>query len=78
MAPMVLLMKMQEYRDLLLAYEAMAIGLGQPEPLGALYGRLGFCEWWLGRQDQAIRTLTKAVALCEAAGNVMYFYMSGS
>ena len=37
--------------------------------LGALYTRMGFCEWWLGRLEQAIGTLTKAIALCEAAEN---------
>jgi len=62
-------MKMQEYYDLLLSYEVLAIGLGDAGLLGALYARMGFCEWWLGRLDQAIRTLTKAIALCETAGN---------
>jgi len=69
LVPMLLLMKIQEYYDLLLSYEAMAAGLGNTGLLGALYGRTGFCEWWLGRLEQAITTLTKAVALCEAAGN---------
>jgi predicted ATPase len=34
--------------------------------LGAFYARLGACEWWFGRIDQAIQTLTKAIELCEA------------
>jgi len=69
LAPMTLLMQMQEYNDLLRSYEAMTVGLGNAGLLGALYARMGFCEWWLGRLDQAIRTLTKAIALCETAGN---------
>jgi predicted ATPase len=69
LAPMVLLMQMQEYYDLLRSYEAMAVGLGNAGLLGALYARMGFCEWWLGRLEQAIGTLTKAIDLCEAAGN---------
>jgi predicted ATPase len=69
LAPMLLLLQFQEYYDLLLSYEAMAVGLGNTRLLGALYARMGFCEWWLGRLDQAIRILTKAIALCETAGN---------
>jgi tetratricopeptide (TPR) repeat protein len=69
LAPMVLLMQMQEYYDLLQSYEVMAVGLGNAGLLGALYARMGFCEWWLGRLEQAIGTLTKAIDLCEAAGN---------
>ena len=69
LAPMLLLLQFQEYYDLLLSYEAMAVGLGNTGLLGALYARMGFCEWWLGWLDQAIRILTKAIALCETAGN---------
>jgi predicted ATPase len=69
LAPMLLLMQFQEYYDLLLSYEATAIRLGHAGLLGALYGRMGICEWWFGRLDQAIGTLTKAAALCDAAGN---------
>jgi tetratricopeptide (TPR) repeat protein len=65
---MLLLMQFQEYYDLLRSHEAMAVGLNA-RLLGALYARMGFCEWWLGRLEQAIGTLTKAIALCETAGN---------
>jgi predicted ATPase len=54
-APMLLLLQFQEYYDLLRSYEAMAVRLGNAGLLGALYARMGFCEWWLGRLDQAIR-----------------------
>ncbi len=64
-----LLFKHQEYYDLLTRYEPMARGLGNPEPLGAFYARLGHCECSFGNYDQAIQTLTKAAELCEAAGN---------
>src|SRR5262249_16746420 len=43
--------------------------LGNTGLLGALYARMGFCEWWLGCFEQAIETLTKAIDLCDAAGN---------
>jgi tetratricopeptide (TPR) repeat protein len=62
-------MQFQEYYDLLRSYEAMAMRLDHTGLLGALYGRIGICEWGFGRLDQAIGTLTKAVALCNAAGN---------
>jgi len=64
-----LLFKFQEYYDLLIRYEPMAEGLGNPELLGAFYGRLGHCHFAFGHYDQAIQTLTKAAELCEAAGN---------
>jgi predicted ATPase len=64
-----LLFKFQEYYDLLIRYEPMARGLGNPELLGAFYGRLGHCHFAFGHYDQAIQTLTKAAELCEAAGN---------
>jgi tetratricopeptide (TPR) repeat protein len=38
--------------------------------LGAFYSRLGHCEYSFGQIDQGIKTLTKAVELCEAAGNI--------
>src|SRR5438132_4110151 len=66
---MVLLSKFPEYHDLLTRYEAMVVGLDHPGLLGAFYARLGWCEWCFGAFDQTIRTLTKAVDLCEAAEN---------
>jgi tetratricopeptide (TPR) repeat protein len=66
---MVLLGKFSEYYDLLTRYEAMVVGLGHPELLGAFYARLGWCVWCFGHFDQAIHTLTKAADLCEAAEN---------
>jgi hypothetical protein len=64
-----LLFKFQEYYDLLTRYEPMARELENPELLGAFYGRLGLCHFAFGHYDQDIQTLTKAVELCEAAGN---------
>jgi tetratricopeptide (TPR) repeat protein len=66
---MVLLLKFPEYYDLLTRYEAMAVRVGEPALLGAFYGRVGWGEWWFGHCDRAIQTLTRAVELCEAAGN---------
>jgi tetratricopeptide (TPR) repeat protein len=64
-----LLFKFQEYYDLLTRYEPLARELESPELLGAFYGRLGLCHFAFGHYDQGIQTLTKAVELCEAAGN---------
>jgi tetratricopeptide (TPR) repeat protein len=65
-----LLAKTSEYYDLLTRYEPMAIELGNQALLGALYGRTGCCDCEFGHFDQGIKRLTKAVELCEAAGNV--------
>jgi class 3 adenylate cyclase/tetratricopeptide (TPR) repeat protein len=64
-----LLFNFPEYYDLLIRHEPMARELEHPELLGAFYARLGDCEYSFGNFDQAIKTLTKAVELCEVAGN---------
>ncbi len=64
-----LLLKIPEYYNLLTLYEPTARVLGNPELLGAFYGRLGHCHFTFGHYDQAIQTLTKAAELCEASGN---------
>ena len=78
-----LLLKIPEYYDLLTRCEPMARGLGNPELLGAFFGRLGQCHFIFGHCDQAIETLTKAVELCQGAGNAedaghAYTYLSWS
>jgi tetratricopeptide (TPR) repeat protein len=50
-------------------FEPMARGLGNQALLGALYSRMGNCEFSFGHYNQAIKTSTKAAELCEAAGN---------
>jgi len=64
-----LLFKFEEYYDLLTRYESMAKGLGNPELVGALYARMGHCEYSFGHFDKAIQRLTKAAELSETAGN---------
>jgi class 3 adenylate cyclase/tetratricopeptide (TPR) repeat protein len=64
-----LLFKTPEYYDLLTRYEPMAEGLENQALVGAFYSRLGHCGWSSGQFDQGIKTLTKAVELCEAVGN---------
>jgi tetratricopeptide (TPR) repeat protein len=66
---MVLLFKFPEYYDLLTRYEAVAVRVGDPGLLGAIYARMGWGEWTFGYFDQAIQTLTKAADLCDVAGN---------
>ncbi|MBE9521683.1 MAG: AAA family ATPase [Proteobacteria bacterium] len=65
-----LLLMMPEYYDLLTHYESMARELKNQALLGAFYSRLGHCEYAFGQFDKAIQRLTKAVELCEAAGNI--------
>ena len=64
-----LLFMTSEYYNLLTLYEPMAIELGDQALLGAFYGRMGNCDFGFGHFDQGIKTLTKAVELCEAAKN---------
>jgi class 3 adenylate cyclase/tetratricopeptide (TPR) repeat protein len=65
-----LLFKTSEYYNLLTHHEPMAIELGNQALLGALYSRMGNCDFGFGNFDQGIKTLTKAAKLCEAARNV--------
>jgi class 3 adenylate cyclase/tetratricopeptide (TPR) repeat protein len=65
-----ILFKAPEYYDLLTRYEPMAIELGNQALLGALYSRIGNCDFAFCHFEQGIKTLTKAAELCKAAGNV--------
>ncbi len=65
-----LLFKTSEYYNLLTHHEPMAIELGNQALLGALYSRMGNCDFGFGNFDQGIKTLTKAAELCEAARNI--------
>ena len=65
-----LLAKISEYYDFLTRYEPMAVALGDQALLGALYSRTGCCDCEFGHFDHGIERLTKAVELCEAAGNI--------
>jgi class 3 adenylate cyclase/tetratricopeptide (TPR) repeat protein len=67
-----LLFQLPEYYDLLSRYEQTAIDLGNQELLGAFFVGMGQCQWWVGKYDQAIQTLTKAAELCETAGHSEY------
>ena len=65
----VLLLKLQEYYDLLTRYESMVVELEDPGLLGTFYARLGWLQGIFGFFAQGIQVMTKAAALCEAAGN---------
>ncbi|MGD9240880.1 MAG: AAA family ATPase [Desulfobacterales bacterium] len=65
-----LLLKPREYFNLLVRWEPIAKELKNHELLGAFYARLGQCEYSFGHFEQAIQTLTKAIQLSEAAGNL--------
>jgi len=64
-----MLFQFTEYHALLTRYESIANRLGDPGLLGALYARLGYCQFAFGQLDQAIQTNSRAAELCEAAGN---------
>ena len=65
----VLLLKLQEYYDLLTRYESMVVALEDRGLLGTFYARLGWLQGIFGFFAQGIQVMTKAAALCEAAGN---------
>ena len=64
-----LLLQTPDYYELLKQHESIAIELENRSLLGAFYSRVGHCEFGLGNFNQAIRTFTKAVELCDNAGN---------
>lgn len=64
-----LLLKLWEYRELLLRSELSAAAAEEPAVKGAYYARLGFCEFSLGRSDRAIEHVMFAADLCEKAGD---------
>jgi class 3 adenylate cyclase/tetratricopeptide (TPR) repeat protein len=64
-----LLLKLPEYYELLTRYEPMATRVEDPGLRGAFYAPMGRCEYAFGYLDQAVQTATKAIELCEAAGN---------
>jgi tetratricopeptide (TPR) repeat protein len=63
------LLELPAYYSALTGYEAKAVSLGDPELLGALYARQGWCEWSFGEFDRAIRTTSEATKLCGAGGD---------
>jgi class 3 adenylate cyclase/tetratricopeptide (TPR) repeat protein len=65
-----LLLRSPEYYDLLTRYEPLAVELENQALLGALYSRMGNCDYTFCNFDQGIKTLTKAAELCEKARNV--------
>jgi len=63
------LLRLTEYHELIVRYEAEVAKLGNQGLRGAFYLRLGGCEWAFGHLDKAVETLTKAAGLCGAAGD---------
>jgi class 3 adenylate cyclase/tetratricopeptide (TPR) repeat protein len=65
-----LLLKLPEYYEILTRYKRMVGTVRNSGLEGAFYASLGNCEGCaFAFFDQGIKTLTKAVELCEAAGN---------
>lgn len=62
-----LLLKFQEYYDLLIRYEPLARKIDNHELIGAFYVQLGQCHFAFGQYDRALETLSQAVALCASA-----------
>ena len=71
-----LLFKIPEYYDLLTRYEHLAVEVGDQGLLGKFLVAMGWCQYWIGTYDQAIKTSEKAAELCEAEGAFEYAGMA--
>ncbi|MBC2713682.1 MAG: AAA family ATPase [Desulfobacteraceae bacterium] len=67
-----LLLRFQEYYDLLTSYEPVAVDLDDIELLAKFYAVLTASEISLGHLDQAIEKGTRAIDLSKAAGHPEY------
>jgi class 3 adenylate cyclase/tetratricopeptide (TPR) repeat protein len=67
-----LLFKLTEYHEILNRYKHMLEGFEPSELPGAFYARLGYCECYTGKIDQAIQTGTKAIKLCDSSEKTGY------
>jgi len=59
----------QEFHELLLRHEPLALELGDPGLLGAFYGRLAHRQIVFGEYERSRETARRALELCEQAGN---------
>ncbi len=64
------LLRIREYYGLLTRYEPVAATLKNPGLQGQLYAVMGYCELTFSHLDQAVETCTRAVKLCQAAGDM--------
>ena len=67
-----LLFKLIEYHKILNRYKHMLKEFGTSDLPGAFYSRLGYCECYIGKINQAIQTGTKAIKLCDPSANTGY------
>ena len=65
-------LQIPEYYDLLTRYESLATEINNMGLAGGIYTRMGACELVFGSFDKAIQSETKAIKLCETAGNSEY------
>jgi len=70
------LFQMPDYYDLLKCYEHFTAEIKNIGLKGGFYCRMGSCENILGYFDKAMQTQSKAVELCEMAGNAEYSGMA--
>jgi class 3 adenylate cyclase/tetratricopeptide (TPR) repeat protein len=63
------LFRLREAYDPFIRYDSQGTRKDKPSVRGTLYAHMGSLELFLGLFDKAIQSLTKAVELCEAAGN---------
>jgi len=66
------LFQWSKYYNLLLQYEPIVNEIKNTGLAGGFYSCMGGCEFYSGSFDKAIQSATKAVELCEMAGNDEY------
>lgn len=59
----------QEYYDLVLKHQALAIEVDDPDLLGAFHARLGHRQWTAGQVVESRTTLEHAAQICASCGN---------
>jgi class 3 adenylate cyclase len=71
-----LLLRMQDYNDLLAKYQPLVVDLNVTELSARFYSALAWSEYFLGHFDHSIKIGEKAVELSEAAGHPEYAYQA--
>ena len=69
-----LLLKMQQYYELMIQYQPLVVRLDDTELSARFYTSLSGCEYWVGFFDQSIETGNKAIELSKASGHPEYSY----
>jgi tetratricopeptide (TPR) repeat protein len=71
-----MLYQLPEYVELVTRYGELAEQIDDRGLRGMLAKHIGHCQWAFGQNDLALRTISSAVEMCEAGGNILGAGMS--